>query len=303
MTSLAKKSSPKKAATLRKKRRTKADEDEEDEEPELEEGQEVVGRVIQAPKDGWAPEGQISQHTFSFLSDLQKPENNDRQWFKLREPIYRRTEAEFKAFIDAFTDMLTEVDDEIPPLPPKDVIHRIYRDIRFSNDKTPYKTGFSGSFSRSGRKGKFAFFKPGDQSMLAAGSWCPAREELQTIRNNILRSPDRLRAVIARPAFVKLFGEPRPHPKGSKQNIFGAEDELKGAPKGIDKGHKDIDLLRCRSFIVSTRFSDKVVTSPDFIDELRRIAEVLMPFVRCLNDMITIQPDSDEEGGEDDEED
>ena len=181
------------------------------------------------------------------MSDLKKPENNDRQWFKLREPIYRRTEAEFKAFIEAFTDMLTDVDDEIPPLPPKDVIHRIYRDMRFSNDKTPYKTGFSASFSRSGRKGKFAFYhvmiKPGGQSMLAAGAWCPAKEELQTIRNNILHSPTRLREVISRPAFVKLFGKPHPHPKGGKQSIFGGEDELKGAPKGIDKGHKYTEPL------------------------------------------------------------
>jgi uncharacterized protein (DUF2461 family) len=70
--------------------------------------------------------------------------------------VYRVAEREFKAFIESFTDVLSDVDGEIPPLPPKDVIHRIYRDMRFSNDKTPYKRGFSASFSRSGRKGKFA---------------------------------------------------------------------------------------------------------------------------------------------------
>ena len=90
------------------------------------------------------------------------------------EPVYRVAEKEWKDFVEAFTDAIIEVDPEVPPLPPKDVIHRIYRDvrsswyfilspvalnalqIRFSNDKTPYKQGFSASFSRSGRKGTFA---------------------------------------------------------------------------------------------------------------------------------------------------
>ncbi|KAF5331907.1 hypothetical protein D9611_008895 [Ephemerocybe angulata] len=72
------------------------------------------------------------------------------------EPVYRVAEQEWKVFVEALTDSLMEVDPEIPPLPPKDVIHRIYRDIRFSNDKTPYKRGFSASLSRSGRKGIFA---------------------------------------------------------------------------------------------------------------------------------------------------
>jgi uncharacterized protein (DUF2461 family) len=69
--------------------------------------------------------------------------------------VYLLAEREFKAFIEEFTDVPSSVDGEIPPLPPKDVIHRIYRDVRFSNDKTPYKHGLSASFSRSGRKSKF----------------------------------------------------------------------------------------------------------------------------------------------------
>ncbi|KAG8213879.1 hypothetical protein J3R82DRAFT_10623 [Butyriboletus roseoflavus] len=287
-------------------------EDERDSDVELKDGQEVVGKVVEAPTTGWgahtlvhrgrslqltsystAPDGQISQHTLDFLMRMRDPACNDRVWFKLHDSVYRRCEKEFKNFVEAFTAMLTEVDPQIPPLPPKDVIHRIYRDIRFSNDKTPYKTEFSASFSRSGRKGTFAFFKPGDESLLAAGAWCPAKNELNMIRNHIKHSSDRLREIISEPEFVAEFGEPRPHPKGNRQNVFGAEGELKTAPKGVDKNHKDIDLLKCRSLAVLRRFTDDQVLMGRFVQELEKVAQILRPFVHCLNDMMTLPVEDD----------
>ncbi|KAI0772969.1 hypothetical protein BD413DRAFT_603800 [Trametes elegans] len=297
----------KKASTsTRKKRKTAKDSEDADEDDlELEDGQEVVGVVVQAPKTGRVPPGQISKNTLDFLSQLKKPECNDREWYELafllNKPVYRLAESEWKAFVDQFTDSLVEVDPQIPHLPPKDVIHRIYRDIRFSNDKTPYKTGFSASFSRSGRKGIFAGcecmrptldvqkVKSGNESLIAAGTWCPGKNELQTIRNNLLRSSRRLRRIISAPEFEALFGPARPHPKGQRQNVFGFEDELKVAPKGIDKTHKDIDLLKCRSFAVLHKFTDKQVLSPEFRDELASVVKVMRPFVHCLNDLMTIQ--------------
>ncbi|EPQ50811.1 hypothetical protein GLOTRDRAFT_49759 [Gloeophyllum trabeum ATCC 11539] len=324
------KKSPAKNASPRKKRRTttQAGSDYEDEDAlELAEGQEVVGVVVQAPKTGRVPPGQVSRNTLDFLRELARPECNDRGWFKLHgtfytlpdakqggggsdelmiEPVYRAAEQEWKDFVEAFTDLLVEADPQIPPLPPKDVIHRIYRDVRFSNDKTPYKTGFSASFSRSGRKGIFAHLnvavKPNGESLIAAGAWCPGKNELQTIRNNIMRNPARLRAVISAPEFVGYFGEPRPHPKGARRSLWGFEDELKTAPKGVDKNHKDIDLLKLRTFAVIHRFPDEVVLEPGFREELARVVRVARPFVHCLNDMMTIPPDDDDDdngsGGE-----
>ncbi|KAI0767524.1 hypothetical protein C8Q74DRAFT_1334899 [Fomes fomentarius] len=318
-------SSPKKApakkakaspAKKRKIKKARKDEDEDEESDlELEEGQEIVGVVIQAPKTGRVPPGQISKNTLDFLSELKKPECNDREWFKLHELVYRLAESEWKAFVEHFTDLLVEADPQIPHLPPKDVIHRIYRDVRFSNDKTPYKAGFSASFSRSGRKGIFAGFKPGGESILAAGTWCPGKNELATIRRacqiNLQRSSKRLRDIISAPDFEALFGPARPHPKGARQNIFGMEDELKVAPKGVDKTHKDIDLLKCRSFAVVYRFTDKQVLSSEFKNELAHVAGLVRPFVHCLNDLMTIQgggdssssSGSDDEGGDEDPED
>lgn len=270
---------------------------------DLKDGQEVVGKVVQAPQTGWGSEGQISQHTLDFLAQLRDPSCNEREWFKLHEPVYRRCEKEFKDFIQAFSEMLVSVDPQIPPLPPKDVVHRIYRDIRFSNDKTPYKTGLSASFSRSGRKGIFAFYhiliKSGDESLIAAGAWRPGRDELSSIRNHILHSPDRLREILSDPEFVTNFGEPRPHPEGKRRSVFGHEDELKTAPKGIDKHHKDIDLLKCRSLAVSRTFTDEQVLNSDFIEQLKSVVRILRPFVYCLNDMITLPVDDGSDGNED----
>lgn len=96
--------------------------------------------------------------------------------------------------------------------------------------------------------------KPGDESVIAAGAWCPGKNELSSIRfallfwlnscyillldrNHILHSSDRLREIISHPDFVANFGEPRPHPKGKRQSVFGHEDELKTAPKGVNKSH------------------------------------------------------------------
>ncbi|KAJ3913290.1 hypothetical protein F5877DRAFT_93251 [Lentinula edodes] len=286
-----------------RKRRRKANKDDEEDDFDLKEGQEVVGEVVQAPKTGRVPPGQISKNTFDFLQKLTDPECNDRECCMVKvpslfQPVYRLAEKEFKDFVDAFTEILTEVDPHIPPLPPKDVIHRIYRDVRFSNDKTPYKKNLSGSFSRSGRKGIFACFSPGGETLLAAGTWCPGKNELATIRSNIARSSDRLRQVISDPEFVKLFGEPKPMKDGGRRNIFGAEDELKVAPKGFAKDHKDIDLLKCRTFAVVHRFKDSEVLAPDFKNKLGEVAAVVRPFVHCLNDLMALQ---DNDGGDDDE--
>ncbi|EUC61462.1 nudix hydrolase, partial [Rhizoctonia solani AG-3 Rhs1AP] len=227
-------------------KRAKKEETSEEEYQSDESGPITVGKVVQAPQTGRVPPGQISQNTFDFLINLQDPEKNDREWFKLHEPVYRLAEKEWVAFVDAWVTTLVEVDDQIPPLPPKDIIHRIYRDMRFSNDKTPYKANFSASTSRSGRKGIFAAYhisiKPGGGSLVAAGAWGPGKNELQTIRNVIQRNHGRrLRRIIAEPSFVKYFGEPKPlatkgkEPK--RQSIFGAEDELKVAPAGVKKDH------------------------------------------------------------------
>ncbi|KAG5635843.1 hypothetical protein H0H81_009961 [Sphagnurus paluster] len=322
----AKKSTSVKPSSRKKPRTKHAAEEEAD--FELADGQEIVGRVVQAPKTGQgaflskdlfsmcrdavfdSPAGPDIPEHVRLLDEAPRPEMQ-RSGVMINvtvEPVFRQAETEWKAFVEAFTDVLTEVDTQVPPLPPKDLIHRIYRDVRFSNDKTPYKRNFSASFSRSGRKGVFAGLKPGGESLIAAGSWCPGRTELANIRSpflnstNIQNSSARLRRVIAAPAFVQRFGEPCPAKDGSRQNIFGMEDELKVAPKGVDKSHPDIDLLKCRSFAVVHKFTDEEVLAEDFKENLVALVRVMRPFVHCLNDMMTVGGGENHESDEEEEE-
>jgi len=275
----------------RKSRKRKRDEDAVDDQSDGgDEGKgkyKVVGTIVQAPTTKRVPPGQISQNTLDFLSQLMKPECNDREWFKLHDPVYRLAEKEWIHFIDEFTQLLNEVDDEIPILPAKDVTHRIYRDIRFSNNKTPYKTGFSATFSRSGRKGPYACYhicvKPKGGSLIGVGTWCPGKNELESIRRSIHANPAPLREIISGSVFESLFGKAKAE-KGKRSNIFGHEDELKTAPKSVDKTHPDIDLLKCRSFAVVHNFTDEQVLDPEWKTILCEIVRIAKPFVhRCVS--------------------
>lgn len=108
--------------------------------------------------------------------------------------------------------------------------------------------------SRGGRKGIFACYhlsiSPNSKSILACGIWQPGKNELATLRHHFTTSPQRFRDVIEAKEFVRLFGPAKVGKKGERQNVFGGEDALKVAPKGVDKGHKDIDLLKLRSVAV-----------------------------------------------------
>lgn len=138
--------------------------------------------------------------------------------------------------------------------------------------------------------------KPGGESLLAVGSWCPGKNELATIRSHIQRNSSRLRRIINAPRFVKNFGPAKPPSKtGQRNNIFGRDDELKTAPKGFAKDHKwvvwrancaeanqnirDIDLLKCRSFVVLHKFTDKEVLDPNFGQTIMEVVKAAKPFV------------------------
>ncbi|KAK8850416.1 hypothetical protein IAR55_004334 [Kwoniella newhampshirensis] len=284
--------------------------EDDDSEIELEDGQEIAGRIYPAPKTGQVPPGRISKNTFNYQRNLQIPERNDRDWFRSHEPAFRQAEKEWQAFVGLIQSKLHEVDDEIPHLPPRDIIHRFYRDVRFSSDKTPYKRNFSMSTSRGGRKGVFACYHisicPNGKSIMAGGLWQPGKDELASIRSHLLADPQRFRDVIENEEFVKVFGEAK-EKKGKRQNVFGHDDALKVAPKGVEKGHKDIDLLKLRSVAVLHHFTDEEVLHEKFQDAVKEVARVLVPFVRMLNDFLARTPDggngndTDEAGDEADQ--
>ncbi|POY71795.1 hypothetical protein BMF94_5156 [Rhodotorula taiwanensis] len=292
----------------------------------------VVRDVMQkkpAPKEN-AETPIILPTTFDFLARLAK--NNDRDWFKARGAYSRRGSAStcdgthlqctvmrrcriqvrdetcdhlehallnFNTFIKAWIPLATEADWQLPHLPAKDVVHWIYRDV--SKDKTPYKTYFCANHSRTGRKGPFAGYylhlSPNGKSFLGCGIWSPSTDGLKAIRDEILRNPAPLRHVLAEPAFIEKFGSDKPNQDGSRTSIFGHSDQLKNAPKlpGVDKTHKDIDLLKCRSFAVETKFTDDEVLSEDFLQTVKAAMETAVPFVHQINEMIMPTPASENE--------
>ncbi|KAG1866141.1 hypothetical protein F4604DRAFT_1928152 [Suillus subluteus] len=144
------------------------------------------------------------------------------------------------------------------------------------------------------KEGQQVVVKPGDESVIAAGAWCPAKNELATLRNHLLCSTPAaktLRTILSSETFTTHFGPPHPHPHGEHQNR-------------ADKNHKDIALLKCRSLAVSCRFTDAQVIAPgaEFMDALRGVADVMMPFVHCLNDMMTLPVDDGSDGENEEDE-
>lgn len=229
----------------------------------------VVAKLVGAPTTGHVPKGELSPNVLRFLSDLAA--NNDRDWFAQHDAVYRYCWTNFGDFASAVLDDIMQVDPTVPWLPTKDLVYRIYRDVRFSNDKTPYKTNLMASYSRGGRKGPFAGYhvliKPGGRSFFAAGRWQPEKEDLAAIRQHILEKTPQaqaLRQAVQEPSFVKWFGPPKLNadskvkaktkskPDQQRCNLWGGDDELKVAPKiaGVDKTHPDIHWLKLRSFCV-----------------------------------------------------
>lgn len=214
---------------------------------------------------------QIEKSTFQFLKDLQK--NNNRDWFAEHKSSYTTAHQNAKDVFTAIHHKL-ETHDEIE----KSKMMRIYRDVRFSKDKTPYKPRFANSFSRLGKElrgGYFICLEP-NKSFLAGGFWEPNKEDLFRIRKEIEQDASEIKDILKDPNYIKHFG--------GKFESFG---ELKTAPRGFDKDHPDVDLLRKKGFIAVKNFTDKEVLSSDFIDKVDEGFQALRPFFNLFSDILT----------------
>ena len=211
----------------------------------------------------------VPKKAFDFLKKLS--ENNNRDWFEGHKPEFKQLEAEIKSFYTKVQENLDE-HDEIEKMK----MFRIYRDVRFSKDKTPYKTHFAGSFSRLGahlRGGYYLRIKPGE-TFLATGFWEPNKEDLFRIRKEFEMDASDFRKVIGEKSFKDIWGE-----------LQG--DGVKTAPKGFDKEHGDIDLIKRKQFIFVRNFTDKEVLSENFIDEVDKSFKAIRPFFDIMSDILT----------------
>lgn len=217
---------------------------------------------------------QIQASNFKFLKDLGK--NNDRDWFTENKKRYQSEHEQMISFADALLAKMNEHDFIETPTGKKS-LHRIYRDVRFSKDKSPYKTHWGGSFKRATkfRRGGYYFhIQPGGESFIGGGFWAPNKDDLLRIREEIATDASQIRAILADPTFVSTF------------ETLGGE-QLKTAPKGFDKEHADIDLLRYKQFIFGRNFSDEEVLKPNFLEVANETFKAMRPFFDFMSEVLT----------------
>lgn len=206
-----------------------------------------------------------------FLKDLSK--NNDRVWFEKNKPRYLEAKQGFEDFITGLLKEMTKFDEGLAGLDPKKLPFRIYRDVRFSKDKSPYKVNMGAGFSPNGKlvqePGYYIHIEPG-KSFVAGGIYMPDAGNLAKVRQEIDYNADKLMKVMNSKSFKKLF-------KG-----FDDFDKLKTMPKGYAKDHPQIELLKHKSFIVSYNYTDKDVTDKKFLKTVAAHAKEIKP----LNDFI-----------------
>ncbi|MEM7349085.1 MAG: DUF2461 domain-containing protein, partial [Chloroflexota bacterium] len=216
---------------------------------------------------------QISKDTFKFLKELAA--NNDREWFMANKPRYEEIRNAYVHFIGEMIDRIAVFDDSVAGLDPKKCVMRIYRDVRFSKDKTPYNVHISGHIVAGGRKnehgraGYYVRLEDG-KSMLAGGAYLPPSPWMTAIRKEIETNADELRSIVGTASFKKYFGE-----------IEG--EKLKTAPKGYPRDHPEIELLRYKSLLAVHQCSNKQVMAADFVDYAQEVFHALHPFDAFLN--------------------
>ena len=218
---------------------------------------------------------QIDKPTLDFLTKLKK--NNDRNWFNQNRTLYEDARKNFGSFIQEVIAKITDFDPILKGLEASSCIFRINRDIRFSNDKTIYKSHLGAFIVRGGKKngdkyaGYYVHVEPGNNSMIAGGAYMPPMPWLTAIREKIDQEGKKFLEIINHRDFIKHFGK-----------IEG--EKLKSAPKGFQKDHPMIELLKLKSYLVVKMISDKEVVGNECFDDIIRISKAMKPINDFLNE-------------------
>ncbi len=213
------------------------------------------------------------EKVFDFLLKLR--ENNNREWFEQNRDEYEVALEEMIGLAEATLQKMRS-HDEIETPSAKKVLKRIYRDTRFSKDKTPYKNHWSGSFKRASahkRGGYYFHLEPGN-SFVAGGFWGPEKEDLKRIREHLSQDASQYLEVIQNKDFKNNFGE-----------VIG--EQLKKAPKDFDPEDPNIELLRYKQFILKKTLSDKEVFSKKLPDILSNSFQDMRPYFDVMSEYLT----------------
>lgn len=213
---------------------------------------------------------QVATSLFPLLSELK--ENNNREWFTENKPRFQNEDKNLKLFFNEITNKINAFD-QIE----KVKIFRIYRDVRFSKNKQPYKTNRSANWIRAGahRRGSYYLqIEPGN-SFIGCGFFQPNPADLLRIRKEFEMDDSAIRTILNQTNFKNIFGG------------FDTSDQVKTAPKGFDKNHKAIDLIKNKNFFVAKNFSDKEVLSTGFSDNVVHHFELVQPFFKYMSEVLT----------------
>lgn len=208
---------------------------------------------------------------FRFLKELSL--HNNREWFNAHKEEYRCVQAEFESLLTAVISRISLFDGTIRGIQARDCTYRIYRDIRFSSDKTPYKTHFGGYVNARGKKsdhcGYYLHLENGN-CMLAGGSLCLDPRVLKALRQAVYDNIDEYRAIVEDPAFRRYFP------------VIG-ETRLKAAPKGFPKDFPYMDYLKCKEFTCTCSVPDDFFLEPGFLDRTEDVFRQLKRFADFTN--------------------
>lgn len=211
------------------------------------------------------------QNVLPFLKKLN--DNNNKEWFEANRPLYNKAKEEFEAFVQEIISGIRKFDPKIEDLQAKQCIFRINKDVRFSKDKSPYKNNMGASINPGGKKsleaGYYLHVQPG-ASFLAGGVYMPMPDTLAAIRQEIDYNADPLLKILKSASFKKYF------------EGLDEEDKLKNPPKGYDKEHKHIELLKNKHFTVSHKLSDKDLSDSKIKTTIISGFKAMYPFLEYL---------------------
>lgn len=222
----------------------------------------------------------ITSESLQFLADLKQ--NNIRDWFQANQDRYDLYKKNYRQVAEAFIAEMSNGDETLRHLEFKDCSFRINRDIRFSKDKTPYKTNMaiwlSAGSKNTNLAGYYIHIEPG-ASFIAGGLYWPDAADLKKVRREIDGFYEDLEAVVNDEDFKKIFGS-----LDSDEN-----NTLKSAPKDYDKAHPAIQFLKLKSFTATAKISDKELLDKDLVKKASKKLLALKPLIEFLNRGLTYE--------------
>lgn len=217
----------------------------------------------------------MDQSTLQFLKDLKN--NNNKEWMDANKKRYESAKNDFEVFVSDMIKSLAKMDSSLSSLIPKQCIFRLNRDIRFSNDKSPYKTNFGAVFSASGKKhlgaGYYFHLQPGG-TFAGGGIWQPDADGLKMIRQEIDYNFKDFEKIVKGKNFNDMFG-----------GIDG--DKLVRPPKGYDESNPAIEYIKLKSFTVGRAVSDKEIVKDNIVQIATGVYKTMKPFNDFLDRAIS----------------